>query len=174
MNKQLSLTQKYACNAKLFLEVCDHAVYVSSKYYLRWINRGSVWKVMHKPLSWTSLENFFIFAWPLIHYLYFSNTHKNCIAVKIHLYKYRGWVIKRAGVLRMPLHHPCGPPFLLQILICQLTCKTTLRCQLPYSPLPSSRSNPWSAFLKRRDSMVFINALCAIHQGWLTAQQEEK
>ena len=72
-----------------------------------------------------------------------SNTHKNCIAVKIHLYKYWWWwwgvgvVIKGAGVLRMPLHHPC---------ITLLTpdthssthhrCKTTLRCQLPYIPPP--------------------------------------
>ena len=114
--------------------MCDCAVYVCSKYYIRWINRGTVWKVVHKPWSWTFLENFYIYAWPFIHCLCFSNTHKNCIAVKLHLYKC--WlegreVIKGAGVLRMPLHHSSDTHS-----SSQHRCKTTLRCQLPYIPPP--------------------------------------
>lgn len=178
INKQTFTPPKICLQYRisLFLRVCDCAVYVCSKYYIRWINRGTVWKVVHKRRSWTFLENFYIYTWPFIHCLCFSNTHKNCIAVKLHLYKYwlegRG-VIKGAGVLRMPLHHPCTT-LQIPILHHNTGVKLLSDANCLISPLPSSRSNPWNTLLKRHDSMVFISALCVIHQGWLTAQQQEK
>ena len=95
------------------------------------LSKSIRWSTVHKLWSWTSLENFYIYAWPFKHCLCFSNAHKNCKAVKIHLYKYwwgrgnqGGW--GPCTSLLTPDTHSST----------QDRCKTTLRCQLPYIPPP--------------------------------------